>query len=340
MSNRYQKVSTELKNNPKRWLVTGAAGFIGSHIVERLLNLGQHVVALDNFATGHRKNLELIASAVGSEARQKMSFIEGSITDDAICEIAANGADYVIHQAALGSVPRSIEEPGLTNDANVTGFLKILTAARDAGAKRFVYASSSAVYGDSPGLPKVEDVIGNCLSPYAVSKRINELYARIFDDLYGLKTIGLRYFNVYGPRQDPNGAYAAVIPKWIDSLRKGEQCICYGDGETSRDFCYVDNIVQANILAACSDQGTNEVYNIALGDQTTLTALYDELVHSMSELNPDFEKKPLQYKEFRSGDIKHSLADISKVQGLLGFDPEVRVRDGILKTVKWFLENT
>ena len=334
----YPGVRQSLASNPKHWLVTGAAGFIGSHLVETLLGLGQRVTGFDNFATGHQANIDQVLQAAG-DAAESFSFIEGSIADPDACAQAVRGADYVLHQAALGSVPRSIDDPAATNVANVDGFLQMLIAARDAKVERFVYASSSAVYGDSPGLPKVEQEIGNSLSPYAVSKHINELYSRNFGLVYGTETVGLRYFNVFGPRQDPNGAYAAVIPEWIDLIASGSQCVCYGDGETSRDFCYIDNVVQANILSAVTPGIQCEVFNIAVGGQTSLTELYGMLAREVERIDPKRKPPALQYETFRSGDVRHSLADISKASSGLGYAPEVTIDEGIKRTVDWFLKN-
>lgn len=328
----------ELRAAPKTWLVTGVAGFIGSNLLEALLKLDQRVVGLDNFATGKANNLEQVQSLVSSAQWANFSFIEGSISDSGVCRRSCTGVDYVLHQAALGSVPRSIEEPLATHQANVTGFLEMLDAARVAGVKRFVYASSSSVYGDHPGLPKVEDQLGQMLSPYAASKLINEVYAQAYDKSYGFGSIGLRYFNVFGPRQDPNGAYAAVIPKWIDALLRRQPVQINGDGETSRDFCFVDNVVQANLLAATTGNpaALNQAYNVAVGERTTLNQLFQALQNGLRKINPSLpEVKPV-YQDFRAGDVRHSLADISKAQRLLGYEPIQRVEEGLALAMSWY----
>ena len=302
-------VEASLRDEPATWLVTGCAGFIGSHLATRLLALGQRVVGLDNFATGHHGNLERVqreAPAAGA-----FRFIEGDIRDLAVCRDAAAGVDFVLHQAALGSVPRSLEDPLTTNAVNVDGSLNVLVAARDAGVRRVVYAASSSTYGDHPALPKVEATIGAPLSPYAVSKYVNELYADVFARSYGLESIGLRYFNVFGPGQDPAGAYAAVIPRWLGQLLAGERCAINGDGETSRDFCYVDNVVQANLLAATTDRedAVNTVYNIAYGSRTTLNELYTAIRDAVAPTYPAVAALPAEHGPFREGDVRHSLAD-------------------------------
>jgi len=323
----------------KRWLVTGAAGFIGSNLVEALLGLGQDVVGLDNFATGHQRNLDEVEHIVGAEAWSRFRFIDADIRSLGDCQEACAGVQHVLHQAALGSVPRSIEDPLATHHANCTGHLNMLVAARDAGAESFTYAASSSTYGDHPGLPKVEDLIGNPLSPYAVTKYVNELYSSVFARCYGLKAIGLRYFNVFGPRQDPDGAYAAVIPKWIASLIKGETVFINGDGETSRDFCYVANVVQANLLAAITQnaEALDQVYNVAVGDRTTLNELYAQL---HGNLLPHYahlkDLKPV-YRNFREGDVRHSLADIAKASSRLGFAPTHRVAQGLELAMPWYM---
>jgi UDP-N-acetylglucosamine 4-epimerase len=331
---RYDSVASELRQNPKRWVVTGAAGFIGSHLVEELLGFGQHVVAVDNFSTGYEHNIQ---AAVGDSDRRLFTLVRGDVSDPSTCRTACDGADYVLHQAALGSVPRSIEEPLASHRANVDGFIEMLVAARDAGAKRFVYASSSSVYGDLEESPKVEQHIGEPLSPYAVTKRINELYANNFSDVYGMSVTGLRYFNVFGARQDPNGAYAAVIPRWIDALRNKSETVINGDGETSRDFCYVKNVVQANILSAVSTVTKRSTYNIAVGAATSLNELHRMIRSAMSDLGFDTAGLEPKYGPFRQGDIRHSLADISQVRAELGFEPATRVDEGIRQTVAWFL---
>jgi UDP-N-acetylglucosamine 4-epimerase len=334
----YEQLQAQLRSQPRTWLVTGVAGFIGSNLLETLLKLDQRVVGLDNFATGHRHNLDEVRSLVSPLQWARFDFIEGDIRHLPDCEKACQGVDHVLHQAALGSVPRSLEDPIATNAANVTGFLNMLVAARDAKVKSFTYAASSSTYGDHPGLPKVEDHIGKPLSPYAVTKYVNELYADVFARSYGFHTIGLRYFNVFGPRQDPNGAYAAVIPKWTAALLKGETVFINGDGETSRDFCFVDNAVQANLLAATTTQpeARNQVYNVAVGDRTTLNDLFrlirDTLVpHGVV---PDIEPT---YRDFRAGDVRHSLADVSKAHGLLGYAPTHRLPDGVGVAMPWYV---
>ncbi len=337
--NRYQKNQENLKNNSKKWLVTGCAGFIGSNLLETLLLLNQDVVGLDNFATGHQKNLDEVKSQVTAEQWANFSFIEGDIRNLEDCQKATTGVNYILHQAALGSVPRSIVDPILTNSANVTGFLNMLVAAKEAEVETFVYAASSSTYGDHPALPKIEENIGNPLSPYAVTKYVNELYADVFFKTYGLNTVGLRYFNVFGKRQDPDGAYAAVIPKWTSAMFTDEDVFINGDGETSRDFCFIENAVQANILAATSDQeAKNNVYNVAVGDRTTLNILFDSLKTSLGKNEITYKKAPV-YREFRAGDVRHSQADISKASKLLGYDPAFNIQSGIEKAMKWYVSN-
>lgn len=337
--NRYQEVQNTLKNNTKKWLVTGCAGFIGSNLLETLLLLDQDVVGLDNFATGHQKNLDEVKAQVSEQQWAKFSFIKGDIRNLDDCKQAATGVNYILHQAALGSVPRSIEDPILTNSANITGNLNMLVAAKDAEVDTFVYAASSSTYGDHPALPKLEDNIGKPLSPYAVTKYVNELYADVFFKTYGLNTIGLRYFNVFGKRQDPNGAYAAVIPKWTSAMFSNEDVLINGDGETSRDFCFIENAVQANILAATSnDEAKNNVYNVAVGDRTTLNILFDSLKNSLGTNDIKYDKLPV-FREFRAGDVRHSQADISKASSLLGYDPEYRIQSGIDKAMNWYVSN-
>jgi UDP-N-acetylglucosamine 4-epimerase len=333
----YQITLALLREQPRRWLVTGAAGFIGSNLVETLLRNGQKVVGLDNFATGYQRNLDEVRALVGANW-QNFSFIRGDIVDLATCQRACQGIEMVLHQAALGSVPRSIEDPLATHHANVTGFANILTAARDAKA-RFVYAASSSTYGDHPGLPKVEDEIGRPLSPYAVTKYANELYAEVYARCYGMATIGLRYFNVFGPRQDPDGAYAAVIPKWIAAMIRNEEVVINGDGETSRDFCYIDNAVQANILAATTSNAAalNQVYNVAVGERTTLNELFDAQRTLLVERFPHLEALRPRYQDFRPGDVRHSQADISKARALLGFEPTHRIGDGLAESMPWYV---
>lgn len=336
---RYLQVQEQLKSTPHTWLVTGCAGFIGSNLIENLLLLNQNVVGLDNFATGHQKNLDEVQNTVSSEQWQNFKFINGDICQLEDCQQAVNGVDYILHQAALGSVPRSIVDPITTNASNITGFLNMLVAAKEASVKTFVYAASSSTYGDHPALPKLEDNIGNPLSPYAVTKYVNELYAGVFKRTYDLDCIGLRYFNIFGKRQDPDGAYAAVIPKWTASMYNQEDVFVNGDGETSRDFCFVENAVQANILAAlANDEGKNQVYNVAVGDRTTLNILFDSLKVALAENDVVVEKTPV-YREFRAGDVRHSQADISKAQQLLGYEPEFRIQQGITKAMKWYVSH-
>jgi UDP-N-acetylglucosamine 4-epimerase len=333
----YQEVCELLAFNPSTWLVTGVAGFIGTNLLEHLLKLNQKVIGLDNFATGHQRNLDEVQSLVAQEQWARFTFIEGDIRNEEDCAKACEGVDYVLHQAALGSVPRSINDPTTTNAANITGFLNMLVAARDAGVKSFTYAASSSTYGDHPALPKVEGNIGKPLSPYAVTKYVNELYADVFATTYGFNTIGLRYFNVFGKRQDPNGAYAAVIPKWTAAMVSGEDVFINGDGETSRDFCFIENAVQANILAATADEAAkNEIYNVAVGDRTTLNILFNSLKEALAENGVVYEKPPV-YRDFRSGDVRHSQADISKAASKLGYAPEYRIKEGIVKAMPWYL---
>jgi UDP-N-acetylglucosamine 4-epimerase len=332
-------LSAALAERSRRWLVTGSAGFIGSHLIEALLRAGQEVVSLDNFATGHRHNLDEVRREVGEAAWARHRFIAGDIADPATCQSACQGVEIVLHQAALGSVPRSINDPLTTHRANATGFLNMLVAARDAGAQRFVYAASSSTYGDSPTLPKVEDVIGRPLSPYAVTKYLNELYADVFGRCYGLATVGLRYFNVFGPRQDPDGAYAAVIPRWVAAMLRGETCVINGDGDTSRDFCYVANAVQANLRAALapSADAMGQVYNVAVGDRTTLNQLHDLLRERLVALRPGLDVAAPQHADFRPGDVRHSLADIDKARRLMGYAPSHDVRRGLDEAVGWYV---
>ncbi|PFG51172.1 UDP-N-acetylglucosamine 4-epimerase [Marinobacter sp. LV10R520-4] len=334
---RYQKICEQLASTPSTWLVTGVAGFIGSNLLEHLLKLNQKVIGLDNFATGHQRNLDEVKSLVGAEQWSQFTFIEGDICNSQDCQKACEGVDYVLHQAALGSVPRSINDPVATNATNISGFLNMLVAARDAEVKSFTYAASSSTYGDHPALPKVEENIGKPLSPYAVTKYVNELYADVFATTYGFKAIGLRYFNVFGKRQDPNGAYAAVIPKWTAAMVSGEDVFINGDGETSRDFCFIENAVQANILAATADEAAkNEVYNVAVGDRTTLNILFNSLKGALAENGVVCEKPPV-YRDFRPGDVRHSQADIGKAANKLGYAPDYRISAGIAKAMPWYL---
>lgn len=334
----YDKLQTQLNQTPQRWLVTGAAGFIGSHLLETLLRFGQQVVALDNFSTGQQDNLEQVHALVGEEAWQRVRFIEGDIRDLATCHEVMAGVDRVLHQAALGSVPRSMADPIATNQSNIDGFLNMLVAARDAGVKRFVYAASSSSYGDHPALPKVEDAIGKPLSPYAVTKLVNELYADVFARCYGLPVVGLRYFNVFGPRQDPNGAYAAVIPAWFSALIKDEPVYINGDGETSRDFCFIQNVVEANLQAALTEQpgAVNQVYNVAFGERTTLNQLFELIREQVALRLPERVAAAPVYRDFRAGDVRHSLASIDKARDLLGYDPQFRARDGLEAAADWY----
>jgi len=357
---KYDELKNNLMNDPKTWLVTGCAGFIGSNLLETLLTLDQYVVGLDNFATGHQYNLDEVESLVTLQQWQRFYFIEGDIRNLEDCRAAmvhpavnaqASSAEdlavrrlqlgivaHVLHQAALGSVPRSINDPITTNATNIGGFLNMLVAARDAQVKSFTYAASSSTYGDHPALPKVEDNIGNPLSPYAVTKYVNELYADVFARCYDFKCVGLRYFNVFGKRQDPNGAYAAVIPKWIASMIQGETVFINGDGETSRDFCFVENAVQANLLAACAENDAkNQVYNVAVGDRTTLNELYASLSKVLSANGVLYDKSPA-YRDFRAGDVRHSQADIEKAVASLGYDPIYRIDSGIATAMPWYVK--
>ena len=337
----YEQLQTALKVAPRTWLVTGVGGFIGSNLLEVLLKLDQRVTGLENFSTGYQTNLEEVRELVGADRWARFRLIKGDIRDTAACRRACAGADVVLHQAALGSVPRSIEDPSACHESNVTGFLNILVAARDAGVKRLIYASSSAVYGDAPELPKVEENVGHPLSPYAATKMMNELYADAFSRAYGFGSIGLRYFNVFGPRQDPNGAYAAVISAWIAALLRREPIYINGDGETSRDFCHIDNVVQANLLASMADrpEALNQVFNIALGERTTLNQLFRLLQAALRKAEPGLPKQKPQYREFRAGDVRHSLADISKAQRLLGYTPTCRIAEGLNQAMTWYRRN-
>lgn len=336
MSDRYTQICTQLVNQPRRWLVTGVAGFIGSALLERLIDLGQTVVGLDNFANGHQRNLD-DALGVHSDARLQFKMIRGDIRDVATCREAVADVDVVLHQAAIGSVPRSIKDPVPYHDNNVTGFMNLMLAARDAGVKRFVYASSSSVYGDHPALPKVEDAIGKPLSPYAATKRMDEIYAQVFGDVYGLEPVGLRYFNVFGRRQDPNGQYAAVIPRWIAALRAGEPCTIFGDGSSSRDFCYVDNVVAANLLAATAPtHAVNTVYNVGCNGRTDLKELFAILRDNLAKVQPEVAKAEPRFTEPRAGDIPHSQASIAKITAALGYAPSHDIAAGLAETVAWF----
>ena len=334
----YQKVTEALANQPKNWLITGVAGFIGSNLLESLLLLNQKVIGLDNFATGFQHNLDEVQSLVSEAQWQNFNFIEGDIRNLDDCHAACIGVDYVLHQAALGSVPRSIADPINTNDTNISGYLNMLVAARDAKVSSFTYAASSSTYGDHPALPKVEDAIGKPLSPYAVTKYVNELYAEVFARTYGFNTIGLRYFNIFGKRQTPDGAYAAVIPKWTAAMIAGDEVFVNGDGDTSRDFNFIENAVQANILAAtANDEAKNQVYNVAVGGRTTLNTLFNALKDSLHTNGIDYSQAPV-YRDFREGDVRHSQADISKIKNALGYDPQFDIVQGIRKTMPWYVQ--
>jgi UDP-N-acetylglucosamine 4-epimerase len=336
---KYQELKNTLAATPKTWLITGIAGFIGSNLLEHLLKLGQSVVGLDNFATGHQHNLDEVQSLVTQSQWARFQFIEGDIGRLVDCQSACRGVDYVLHQAALGSVSRSINDPIATNAANVSGFLNMLVAARDVGVQSLTYAASSSTYGDHSALPKVESVIGKPLSPYAVTKYVNELYADVFARTYGFKVTGLRYFNVFGQRQDPNGAYAAVIPTWAAAMIAGESVYVNGDGETSRDFCFIENAVQANLLAATAPEAVRgEVYNVAFGDRTTLNILFESLAHALTILGYPYEKKPV-YRKFWAGDVRHSQASIEKAKDNLGYAPEFPIQEGITKAMLWYRAN-
>ncbi|UVM63009.1 MULTISPECIES: NAD-dependent epimerase/dehydratase family protein [unclassified Pseudomonas] len=336
---RYETLFETLPLSPKKWLISGVAGFIGSNLLETLLKLDQYVIGLDNFSTGHKHNLEEVRKEVTAEQWRRFEFIEGDIRNLEVCEQACSSVDYVLHQAALGSVPRSLNDPITTNSTNIDGFLNMLVAARNAAVKSFTYAASSSTYGDHPGLPKVEDVIGKPLSPYAVTKYVNELYAEVFARCYGFNTIGLRYFNVFGKRQDPEGAYAAVIPKWTSSMIKDESVFINGDGQTSRDFCFIENTVQANLLAATTTDknALNQVYNVAVSGRTDLNMLFSILKNELLKNNIPY-KKEVVYRDFREGDVRHSQADISKIQSLLGYDPQFNIEQGIKRAMPWYVD--
>lgn len=339
MTTKYQQLCMNLVAEPKVWLVTGVAGFIGSNLLETLLRLNQQVVGLDNFATGHQRNLDEVQASVSPEQWTRFRFIRGDIRELSDCQQAVQGVDYVLHQAALGSVPRSIHDPITTNAVNIGGFLNMLVAAKDAGVRSFTYAASSSTYGDHPALPKVEENIGNPLSPYAVTKYVNELYAGVFSRTYGFKTIGLRYFNVFGKRQDPDGAYAAVIPKWTAALLKNETVYINGDGETSRDFCYIENTVQMNLLAAtASEEARDQVYNVAVGDRTTLNTLFGAIRDALQSQGVQVAQPEPAYRDFRAGDVRHSQADIGKARQLLGYEPQFRIGQGIAEAMHWYVK--
>lgn len=336
----YNTIKTQLLREQHTWCVTGVAGFIGSNLLETLLKLNQKVVGLDNFSTGYQKNLDEVQSKVSLAQWSNFEFIQGDIRNLDDCTKAVKDCDYVLHQAALGSVPRSIEDPILSNAVNVSGQLNMLVAARDANIKGFVYAASSSTYGDLPGLPKVEDKIGSPLSPYAVTKYVNELYGSVFETAYGFQSTGLRYFNVFGPRQDPQGAYAAVIPLWTAAMIAGDTLFINGDGETSRDFCFVDNAVQANILAALAQgEASGEVYNVACNARTSLNQLKDMIYSSLQKFDDDVQAPEVVYRDFRAGDIQHSQADIAKAEKLLGFEPSHQIGQGIDQAMPWYLDS-
>jgi UDP-N-acetylglucosamine/UDP-N-acetylgalactosamine 4-epimerase len=346
---KYEELQEHLKSNQYTWLITGVAGFIGSNLLEKLLILNQKVIGLDNFETGYQHNIDQALEDAENNlkgrglelALDNFRLIEGDIRELDNCHSACKGIDFVLHQAALGSVPRSIENPVHTNKANIDGFLNMLVAAKDASVKRFVYAASSSTYGDHPALPKVEDRIGNPLSPYSVTKVVNELYAGVFAKTYGFKCIGLRYFNIFGKRQNPNGAYAAVIPKWVSSILNKEEVFINGDGETSRDFCYIDNTVQMNILAAMTDNddATDQVYNVALNARTSLNQLYQMIEERLINRVEGLAKKAPVYRDFRTGDVRHSQADISKAQELLSYQPSHKIAEGLDVAMDWYVES-
>jgi UDP-N-acetylglucosamine/UDP-N-acetylgalactosamine 4-epimerase len=332
-----ENIQLKLRTEPKRWLITGVSGFIGSNLLEYLLSMGQEVIGLDNFATGHRKNLKEVEISVGAECWKQFTFVEGDIRCIETCNSICDNVDYVLHQAALGSVSRSLEDPLATNETNITGFVNILKAAKDQKVKSFVYAASSSTYGDSELLPKVEHIVGNPLSPYAVTKYANELYASVFSKAYGIKTVGLRYFNVFGRRQDPLNAYSAVIPKWINLMLNDKKVVIFGDGHTSRDFCFIDNVLQANVLAALSNQpDASTVYNIAKGEQTSLNGLFDIIQEILGDRNIYYKLKP-SYEGFRPGDVRHSLASIKNAEEQLGYHAFHSLNDGLKETVDWYI---
>lgn len=337
----YEQLQVSLKDQPRQWLVTGAAGFIGCNLLEKLLTLNQNVVGLDNFATGHQRNLDQIKAKVSKEQWARLRFIEGDIRELRDCVNASTGIDFVLHQAALGSVPRSLSDPIATNATNIDGFLNMLVAARDAGVRRFIYAASSSTYGDEPNLPKIESRIGNPLSPYAVTKYVNELYAGVFARTWGLSSVGLRYFNVFGPHQDPAGAYAAVVPKWTASLIRNEEVWINGDGETTRDFCFVANAVQANLLAAVAElePKASPVFNVAVGDRTSLNELFEAIRSLLEPRYAHLRNFRPAYRDFRDGDVRHSLADITNARTHLGFEPSHRIREGLADAMDWYVEN-
>ena len=338
---KYDIVKEELKSKQYTWLVTGVAGFIGSNLTETLLSLNQKVIGIDNFSTGYEHNLEDIKSCITTKQWANFSFIEGDISDYETCMSVTEDVDIILNQAALGSVPRSIENPINSNNSNVTGFLNIITSAKNNGVKRVVYASSSSVYGDSKELPKVEERTGNLLSPYSVTKMVNELYAGVFNKTYGLEIIGLRYFNVFGKRQNPNGAYAAVIPKWVSSLLNNEDVYINGDGQTSRDFTYIQNVVQANIMAGLTTnkKAFGEVFNTAVGGRSTLVELYDSIVENLNNNIENFEKKDAIFRDFRQGDIRHSNANIDKIKEMIEYEPTHDIQSGLRESILWYINN-
>lgn len=336
----YQQCCEQLQQQPKTWLITGVAGFIGSNLLEKLLLLGQRVVGLDNFSTGFQHNLDEVQATVSAEQWQNFKFIQGDICNLEDCQAACAGVDYVLHQAALGSVPRSIENPIATNASNISGFVNMLVAAKEAQVKNFVYAASSSTYGDHPALPKQEDIIGNPLSPYAVTKYVNELYASVFQRCYGFNSIGLRYFNIFGKRQTPDGAYAAVIPKWTAAMIQGDTVYINGDGSTSRDFNYIANAVQANLLAAITENtaALNQIYNVAVGGRTDLNQLFNMLTETLAKNAVNYTQAAV-YRDFRAGDVRHSQADISKIQTLLGYQPQFNIAQGIEQAMPWYVQH-
>tara|TARA_Y100000385_G_scaffold204445_1_gene211781 strand:+ start:4266 stop:5288 length:1023 start_codon:yes stop_codon:yes gene_type:complete len=339
MKTKYQELQDALQNKPVNWLITGVAGFIGSNLLEELLLLNQTVIGLDNFATGHKKNLDEVKSLVSSKQWSKFQFIEGDITDLQTCLMACKNVTHVLHQAALGSVPRSLKDPISTNNINISGFLNILLAAKEENVESFTYAASSSTYGDHPALPKIEENIGNPLSPYAVTKYVNELYAHVFYLNYNFNSIGLRYFNVFGKRQDPEGAYAAVIPKWAAAMIRNQEILINGDGSTTRDFCYIKNVVQANLLSAYAPEiAKNNIYNIAVGDRTSLNDLFSSIKNALKDQDVLHNKIPI-YQDFRAGDVLHSQADISKAKELLNFMPTHNLTQGIIEAIPWYLSD-
>ena len=336
----FSQICESLKRDPKKWLITGVAGFIGSNILETLLKLEQEVVGLDNFSTGQLSNLNQVERSIEADLWQNFTFLEGDICDFKFCEKSCEGIEIVLHQAALGSVPRSIENPLKTNDVNISGFLNILESAKNEGVKSFVYAASSSTYGDHPDLPKVENIIGNPLSPYAVTKYVNELYAEVYKRTYDFNSIGLRYFNVFGPKQNPEGEYAAVIPKWVKSIINNEEIFIFGDGKTSRDFCYIENVIQANILASTVqiEEAKNQVYNIAMNDSTSLNELFKLISEELQDSGINYKLQP-KFLDFRKGDVRHSRADINKAISLLGYAPLFDVSKGIKSSMPWYIKN-